>query len=180
MKNITNFLTESSKSLKAAKLEGITGSTLYSELINSIRKCYEKDIKNYGAQYLIDVYEKYLKDADANKINPKATFIIVSYGRIHFKDKSIEQSKWDGKQYVITDEAINEIDKLFKTYWDKPVINGVRQSTKGHGEASHLLIFTFPDGTKLSTNLAFGAMQKLLKYATEKDYDDANIDRWEH
>ena len=39
--------------------------------------------------------------------------------------------------------------------------------------------FKFPDGTALGTNLAFGPLQKLLKYATEKNYESSNIpDEW--
>ena len=39
--------------------------------------------------------------------------------------------------------------------------------------------FKFPDGTTLGTNLAFGPLQKLLKYATEKNYENSNIpDEW--
>ena len=183
MKNINNFINEASKSLKAAKFENIPGKDLYSELVKSIKQRFEKDIKN-GCDYLQDIYDEYMKDADNSKINPKATLIIATWGVIDFKNNSIKQTKWDGKRNIVTDEAIDEITKLFETYWDKPVISGVRQTTrdaKGISPRgnSHWLQFKFPDGTKLRTNLNFGPLQKLLKYATEKDYDSINIDKWE-
>jgi hypothetical protein len=183
MKNISNFINESSNSLKAVKLENIPGKDLYCELIKSIQQRFEKDIKN-GCEYLQDNYDEYIKNADGSKINDKATYIIANWAVIDFKDKSIKQQKWDGKRYIITDESISEIDNLFKTYWDKPVINGWRQSTRDSNHitprgSKHLLKFKFPDGTTLSTNLSFGPLKNLLKYATEKDYDSINIDKWE-
>ena len=183
MKSINDFINEASKSLKAAKLENIPGKDLYKELIKSIQQRFEQDIKN-GCDYLQDIYDEYIKNADGSKINDKATFIIASWAVIDFKDKSIKQYKWDGKRNVVTDEAISETDNLFKTYWDKPVINGVRQSMREASGitprgSSHWLKFKFPDGTTLNTNLAFGPLKNLLKYATEKDYDNINVDRWE-
>ena len=169
MKSITNFINESlineaSKSIKAAKLENIPGKDLYKELIKSIQQCFERDIKN-GCDYLQDIYDEYIKDANGNKINNKATFIIASWAVINFKDKSIKQNKWDGTRYVVTDEAISEIDNLFNTYWDKPVINGLRQTKREYGVTprgnSHWLNFKFPDGTTLNTNLAFGPLKDI-------------------
>lgn len=182
MKNINDFINEASKSLKAVKLENIPGKDLYSELINSIQQRFEKDIKN-GCDYLQNTYDECIKNVDGSKINDKATFIITNWAVIDFKDKSIKQHKWDGKRNIVTDESISEINNLFKTCWDKPVINGVRQSVRESGcitprGTSHWLQFKFPDGTKLSTNLSFGPLKKLLKYATEKDYENINLDRW--
>ena len=183
MKDLIKFINEASKSLKAVKLENIPGKDLYSELVKSIKQRFEKDIKN-GCYYLQDTYDEYMKDTEGNKINPKATLIIATWGVIDFKNDSIKQRKWDGKRDIVTDEALNEITKLFETYWDKPVINGWRQSTRESGRitprgSNHLLKFKFPDGTTLSTNLSFGPLKNLLKYATEKDYDNINVDKWE-
>lgn len=174
MKDLRDTIYESSKqSLKAAKFEGIPGKELYKELINSILKTFEHDIKN-GCDYLSINYEEYMKNANGNKINPQATFIIANWSWIDFSNKDIEQRKWDGKQNVITDEALNEINKLFKEYWDEPVIKGKRQTRRATGITpsgnSHLLQFEFPDGTVLNTNESFGPLSKLLKYATEKEY----------
>lgn len=184
MKDLKDIIYESSKSsLKAAKFENIPGKDLYSELVKSIQQRFEKDIKN-GSDYLQDTYNEYMKGVDSNKINPKATLIIATWGSIDFKNDNIKQRKWDGKRNIVTDEALNEITKLFETYWDKPVISGVRQTTRESSGISprgnsHWLQFKFPDGTKLRTNLNFGPLQKLLKYATEKNYKDSNIpDDW--
>ena len=178
MKDLKDAIYEASKQLKAAKFENIPGKDLYSELVKGIQKAYEKDIKN-GWSALQDIYDEYMKGVDGNKVNPKATLIIATWGHIDFKNSSIKQRKWDGKRNIVTDEALDELTKLFETYWDKPVISGVRQTTREYGVTpsgnNHWLQFKFPDGTKLGTNLHFGSLQKLLKYATEKNYKDYNI-----
>lgn len=183
MKDLRYTIYEASKpSLKAVKFENIPGKDLYSELVKGICKAYEKDMAD-GYTAIVDIYNEYMKGVDSSKINPKATLIIATWGSIDFKNDSIKQRKWDGKRNIVTDEALNELTKLFETYWDKPVINGVRQTTRETGispSGNHYWIqFKFPDGTKLRTNLSFGPLQKLLKYATEKNYKDSNIpDSW--
>ena len=184
MKDLKDAIYEASKpSLKAAKFENIPGKVLYNELVQGICKAYEKDIKN-GSTWQEEYYNVHMKGVDSNKINPKATLLIVTFASIDFKNESIKKYKWDGKRDIISDEALNEITKLFQTYWDKPVISGVRQTTREANGVTprgndHNLIFKFPDGTKLWTNLLFGPMQKLLKYATEKNYESPNIpDDW--
>ena len=184
MKDLKDAIYEASKKpLQFAKFENIPGKVLYNELVKGICNAYEKDIKN-GYTWQEEYYNVHMKGVDSNKINPKATLLIVTFASIDFKNESIKKYKWDGKRDIISDEALNEITKLFETYWDKPVISGVRQTTR---EANGItprgndrnVIFKFTDGTKLWTNLLFGPMQKLLKYATEKNYESPNIpDDW--
>ena len=182
MKDLKDAIYEASKKpLQFAKFENIPGKVLYNELVKGICNAYEKDIKN-GYTWQEEYYNEFMKGVDSNKINPKATLLIVTFAAIDFKNKSIKKYKWDGKRDIISDEALNETTKLFETYWDKPVISGVRQTTREHGGTgnSHWLRFKFPDGTALGTNLAFGSLSKLLKYATEKNYKSSNIpDEWE-
>ena len=184
MKDLKDAIYEASKKpLQFAKFENIPGKVLYNELVKGICNAYEKDIKN-GYTWQEEYYNVHMKGVDSNKINPKATLLIVTFADIDFKNKSIKKYKWDGKRDIISDEALNETTKLFETYWDKPVINGVRQTTREANGVTprgnnHNLIFKFPDGTKLWTNLLFGPLQKLLKYATEKNYESPNIpDDW--
>ena len=180
MKDLKDAIYEASKQLKAAKFENIPAKDLYSELVKGIQKAYEKDIKN-GWAALQDIYDEYMKGVDGNNVNPKATLLIGTWGRV--EHGSIKQWKWDGKRNIVTDEVLDLLTKLFETCWHKPVINGVRQTTRevgvGPSGNNHFLQFKFPDGTKLTTNLMFGSLQKLLKYATEKDYKSSNIhDEW--
>lgn len=177
MKDLKDAIYEASKpQLKAAKFENIPGKDLYSELVKGIQKAFEKDIKN-GWTSLQANYDEFMKGVDGNKVNPKATLLIATWGRVDHDN--IKQWKWDGKRNIVTDEVLDLLTKLFETYWDKPVISGVRQTTREYGVVpsgnNHWLQFKFPDGTKLHTNLSFGSLPKLLKYATEKNYKDYNI-----
>ena len=182
MKDLKDAIYEASKpSLKAAKFENIPGKVLYNELVQGICKIYKKETEE-GYLGIEEIYNEFMKGVDSNKINPKATLIIANWASIDFKDPNIERFKWDGKRAIVTDEALDELTKVFETYWDKPVIKGVRQTTREHGGTgnSHWLRFKFPDGTAIGTNLAFGSLPKLLKYATEKNYKSSNIpDEWE-
>ena len=181
MKDLKDAIYEASKKpLQFAKFEKIPGKVLYNELVKGICNEYEKDIKN-GYTWQEEYYNVHMKGVDSSKINPKATLIIANWASIDFKDPNIERFKWDGKRAIVTDEALDELTKVFETYWDKPVIKGVRQTTREHGGSgnSHWLRFKFPDGTAIGTNLAFGSLPKLLKYATEKNYKSSNIpDEW--
>ena len=182
MKNLIETIHEASKpSLKAVKFENIPGKDLYNELVQGICKIYKKETDE-GYLGIEEIYNEFMKGVDSSNINPKATAIIANWASIDFKNPNIERFKWDGKRAIVTDEALNELTKVFETYWDEPVISGVRQTTRGHGGSGnkHWLRFKFPDGTVLGTNLAFGSLRKLLKYATEKNYKSPNIPgEWE-
>ena len=185
MKDLKDAIYEASKpSLKAAKFENIPGKVLYNELVQGICKIYKKETEE-GYLGIEEIYNEFMKGVDSNKINPKATLIIANWASIDFKDHNIERFKWDGKRAIVTDEALDELTKVFETYWDKPVISGVRQTTREANGVTprgnnHWLRFKFPDGTAIGTNLAFGSLPKLLKYATEKNYKSSNIpDEWE-
>lgn len=182
MKDLKDAIYEASKpQLKAAKFENIPGKVLYNELVQGICKIYKKQTEE-GYLGIEEIYNEFMKGVDSNKINPKATLIIANWASIDFKNPNIKRFEWDGKRAIVTDEALDELTKVFETYWDKPVISGVRQTTREPGGTgnNHWLRFKFPDGTYLGTNLAFGSLKNLLKYATEKNYKSSNIpDEWE-
>ena len=183
MKSLVEFIYES-KNIKRAKFAGITGAVLYKALIESIQHEWETDIKK-GAEWKIDTYENKIKDVSGDEINSKASAIIAEYavlwkenkengkyGRSHSRYDYAIDNKWVEKdgQYIIKKEAIDLVEKLFKEVWDDAVITGSRGSEKNRWGTLHALNFNFGNGYELSTNMAFGSMKSLLKYATEKEY----------
>lgn len=183
MKPLILFINEG-KDLKSAKFKGITGAVLYKTLIESIQHEWEKCIKQ-DIDWQIDTYQNKIKDVSGDSINSKASAIIAEYatlweekenGDFEYNGKKYDfaiKDKWiDGKdgQRILNSKAIDFVTKMFKDTWDDTVITGSRSSRKERWGTFHELSFDFGNGYSLSTNVQFGSMKPLLKYATEKNY----------
>ena len=120
-------------------------------LLNTLRNI--STVNNSSISLLSDLENKFIGQ----------TALIVAAGPS--LNENIEKIKANRDKFVIF--AVNKVLRTLEA-------NGI--TPRGN---DHNLIFKFPDGTKLWTNIVFGPMQKLLKYATEKNYESPNIpDDW--
>ena len=175
MKNIKDFIFEDSKiSTSEIEFDNISGKVLYKVLVNSFKKHFEIDLQKTllgkGKNYLTQLYNDVIKDADGNEINEKGTYCIGQWCDLRFKN-NLQPFKWDKHkfEYVVTDEALKQINDLFEKYWDQSVISGHRHSQKSKYGNFYTLQFKFPEGDIIQTNADFGSGSELLKYVVKNN-----------